>query len=177
MHPTFFGGSDFDYGWGIAVDGAGRAHAVGSTRSPDLPLANPLQSELGGWSRRVSAVDCRQPRPADISNRVLVVPIPAVPLAGGLLRLQFMFVVNISSTPIATPVSVTFDGLTPDIFLVSTGLTFCPATNGVQFAAVGTPGAALAPGAVILTAVLFDRRISSLPLTYSSRSAGRVPDR
>ena len=39
VHSTFFGGSDFDYGWGIAVDGAGRAHAVGSTRSPDLPLA------------------------------------------------------------------------------------------------------------------------------------------
>ncbi len=38
-YATFLGGSDKDYGHGIAVDQAGAAYVVGSTRSSDFPIA------------------------------------------------------------------------------------------------------------------------------------------
>ena len=49
-YATYLGGSDWDNGNGVAVDGAGRAIVVGSTESEDFPLAgNPYQSSLGGF--------------------------------------------------------------------------------------------------------------------------------
>jgi hypothetical protein len=38
---TYFGGSDFDEAISVAVDGSGNVFVVGSTGSPDFPLANP----------------------------------------------------------------------------------------------------------------------------------------
>jgi hypothetical protein len=41
-YPTYLGGSDADGGSGIAVDRAGSAYVIGTTRSTDFPTANPL---------------------------------------------------------------------------------------------------------------------------------------
>jgi len=43
---TYLGGSTYDYGYGIAVDGEGCAHIVGKTESEDFPTANPYQPAL-----------------------------------------------------------------------------------------------------------------------------------
>lgn len=48
IYSTYFGGSDADVGYGIAVDAAGSAYITGDTRSADFPLAKPLQAKLGG---------------------------------------------------------------------------------------------------------------------------------
>jgi hypothetical protein len=45
---NYIGGSAFDAGQGLAVDGQGNAVVVGSTFSPDFPTANPLQASYGG---------------------------------------------------------------------------------------------------------------------------------
>jgi hypothetical protein len=48
VYSTYFGGSGAEYGNGIAVDAAGRAHVTGTTYSGDFPTRNAFQSSLGG---------------------------------------------------------------------------------------------------------------------------------
>jgi hypothetical protein len=43
VYSTYLGGSDVDWGDGIAVDSAGNAYVTGETYSTDFPTANPLQ--------------------------------------------------------------------------------------------------------------------------------------
>ena len=45
VYSTYLGGGE-DYGWGIAVDAAGRAHVGGDTRSRNFPVKNPIQGTL-----------------------------------------------------------------------------------------------------------------------------------
>jgi Beta-propeller repeat len=46
LASTYLGGSESDRAGGLAVDESGRAVVTGSTRSPDLPLADPAQESL-----------------------------------------------------------------------------------------------------------------------------------
>ncbi len=46
IFSTYLGGSTYDYGYGIAVDGNGCAHVSGKTKSEDFPTANPYQASL-----------------------------------------------------------------------------------------------------------------------------------
>jgi len=48
VYSTYLGGSDLDWGYGIALDPSGNAYVVGRTASPDFPLMNPIQGALGG---------------------------------------------------------------------------------------------------------------------------------
>ncbi len=48
IYSTYLGGSGQDEGDGIAVDGAGNAYVTGYTSSKDFPMANALQTSLGG---------------------------------------------------------------------------------------------------------------------------------
>jgi hypothetical protein len=50
VYSTYFGGSGFDVGSGIAVDTFGNAYVTGRTDSPNLPVANAVQPTLGGSS-------------------------------------------------------------------------------------------------------------------------------
>ena len=51
-YSTYFGGSDPDFGRGIAVDAStGEAYVTGFTLSPDFPTAHPLQATHGGGIR------------------------------------------------------------------------------------------------------------------------------
>ncbi len=49
VYSTYLGGSDYEVGIGIAVDGAGNAYVTGPTASRDYPTKNPLQPALGGY--------------------------------------------------------------------------------------------------------------------------------
>jgi hypothetical protein len=49
-YSTYFGGSDTDAGWAIAVDPAGNTYVAGWTRSSNLPLENPFQESFAGGS-------------------------------------------------------------------------------------------------------------------------------
>jgi Beta-propeller repeat len=48
VYSTFLGGSAFDTGAGIAIDGNNNAYVTGQTSSTNFPTANPTQSTLGG---------------------------------------------------------------------------------------------------------------------------------
>jgi hypothetical protein len=48
VYSTYLGGSNFDFGYGIAVDSSGNAYIGGFTNSNNFPLQNPLQASLGG---------------------------------------------------------------------------------------------------------------------------------
>ncbi|MCJ7589186.1 MAG: SBBP repeat-containing protein [Candidatus Aminicenantes bacterium] len=45
-YSTYLGGSDLDYGYGIAVDSGGSAYVTGMTRSLNFPLKNAFQKSL-----------------------------------------------------------------------------------------------------------------------------------
>jgi hypothetical protein len=48
LYSTYLGGSQADYGTGIAVDTSGNVYVSGYTSSTDFPTQNALQSSLGG---------------------------------------------------------------------------------------------------------------------------------
>ena len=48
VYSTYLGGSYYDNGNAIALDGAGNAYVTGYTQSPDFPIANAIQPTLGG---------------------------------------------------------------------------------------------------------------------------------
>jgi hypothetical protein len=48
IYSTYLGGSDTEFGNGIAVDAAGNACVTGSTGSANFPTKNPLQAALSG---------------------------------------------------------------------------------------------------------------------------------
>ncbi|MCP4580430.1 MAG: hypothetical protein GY839_02350 [candidate division Zixibacteria bacterium] len=45
IYSTYLGGSDYDYGWAIAVDGSGRGYITGMVISTDFPTENPYQTD------------------------------------------------------------------------------------------------------------------------------------
>ena len=48
-YSTYLGGSDYDYGYDLATDGAGRAYVAGTTHSSDFPTSpNPYDSSYNG---------------------------------------------------------------------------------------------------------------------------------
>jgi hypothetical protein len=47
VYSTYLGGAGDEFGWNIAVDSAGNAYLVGSTKSPNFPMASPLQATYG----------------------------------------------------------------------------------------------------------------------------------
>ena len=50
VYSTYFGGSDNDYGYSLAVDSSGNSYVTGYTYSSDFPLLNPFQDTyFGGW--------------------------------------------------------------------------------------------------------------------------------
>lgn len=48
VYSTYLGGSGFDTGAGIAIDGGGNAYVTGQTSSSNFPMGAPTQSALGG---------------------------------------------------------------------------------------------------------------------------------
>ena len=51
QYSTFVGGSDYEYGWSIAVDSAGNAFVSGGTVSIDFPTVNAYDSTYNDGSR------------------------------------------------------------------------------------------------------------------------------
>ena len=51
VYSTYLGGNDYDYGYGIAVDGVGSAYVTGETISADFPTATPFDENFNGGFR------------------------------------------------------------------------------------------------------------------------------
>ena len=50
LYSTYLGGSSYDLGTAIAVDGSGNAYTCGDTQSANFPVHNAVQPSLGGGS-------------------------------------------------------------------------------------------------------------------------------
>ncbi|HEX8221423.1 MAG TPA: SBBP repeat-containing protein [Chloroflexia bacterium] len=48
VYSTYLGGSNFERGYGIAVDGSGNVYVTGDTTSTDFPTLNPIQATNAG---------------------------------------------------------------------------------------------------------------------------------
>lgn len=48
VYSTYLGGSEADEGWGLALDGAGKAYLTGTTWSPGFPTVSAYQSTMKG---------------------------------------------------------------------------------------------------------------------------------
>ncbi len=57
VYSTYLGGAGDDRGYGIAVDGAGKACVTGRTASSDFPTLNHYQGYQGGWDAFVTRID------------------------------------------------------------------------------------------------------------------------
>lgn len=57
-YATYVGGSDFDFGYGMAVDAAGMAYVTGETQSRDFPTRNATQAtNHGSWDVVIVKLD------------------------------------------------------------------------------------------------------------------------
>ena len=81
VYSTYLGGSDSDYGSGIALDGAGYAYITGYSLSSNFPRNNALQPGLGGEGDAIIAkILPSQPQTsADLTVTVVAGPDPVVP--------------------------------------------------------------------------------------------------
>jgi hypothetical protein len=57
IYSTYLGGSDYEDGFGIALDASGAAYVIGETTSQDFPTKNPLQPAHGGSNPSRSDLD------------------------------------------------------------------------------------------------------------------------
>ena len=55
IYSTYLGGSNRDFGLGIAADPSGNAYVTGNTSSTNFPTANALQAALGGRGAGINA--------------------------------------------------------------------------------------------------------------------------
>ena len=56
VYSTYFGGSDDDEGFGIAVDASGNAYVTGTASSVNFPTVNPIQATFGGKNPQVNYI-------------------------------------------------------------------------------------------------------------------------
>jgi len=57
LYSTYIGGIGGEDGWGIAVDGSGRAFVAGGTASSDFPMVDPYDGTInGGYDAFVAAI-------------------------------------------------------------------------------------------------------------------------
>jgi hypothetical protein len=81
---TYLGGSEWDRGKDIAVDGAGQAYVTGDTTSSNFPTMNPVQpASGGGWDAFVAKIGTQRENlndkfaplgPSDVTTSFSLVP-------------------------------------------------------------------------------------------------------
>ncbi len=63
VYSSYLGGSDTEFGYGIAVDSSGNAYVTGMTRSTDFPTKNPFRGQKqggnGAWDAYVTKITAR----------------------------------------------------------------------------------------------------------------------
>ncbi|HEX5603676.1 MAG TPA: SBBP repeat-containing protein, partial [Pyrinomonadaceae bacterium] len=116
INSTYFGGTNHDFGRGIALDSSQSVYVIGTTRSTDFPTHNPLQPGFGGGGSDVFIAKLR-PAP-DVAVTMSDTPDP-VSIGSNLT--YTITVTNIGELP-ATGVTLT-DTLPAGATLVSANST------------------------------------------------------
>jgi uncharacterized protein (TIGR03437 family) len=148
VYTTTLGGSEDDSASGITVDSNGSAYVVGTTSSPDLPVAGAFQATYGGnYDMFLVKLDADMVAPSSLS--VLPISLNFTMTAGGtapppqLLNVAGLMGATVSYTSVFSPngswLSVTApSGSTPDQLAVSvTAMPIGSYTGSIQFTAAG----------------------------------------
>lgn len=56
LYSTYLGGTGYDSGTAIALDDGNQMYVVGRTSSPDFPVANPVQLDMGSYDIFVTSI-------------------------------------------------------------------------------------------------------------------------
>lgn len=73
---TYLGGSDVEFGHGIAVDAAGSIYVAGETVSADFPTVNPLQPAFGGGTSDGFVAKIADDNTGPLASNVEAIPNP-----------------------------------------------------------------------------------------------------
>jgi hypothetical protein len=170
VYSTYLGGSDWDFGFGIAIDASGNAYVTGLTYSSNFPTTpNALQAAFGGGPNGNAFVSKL--------NATGSAPLYSTYLGGSAGGQGLSIAVDASGSAYVTGFSSSTFPITPGAF--QTALE-----GGVvsKISAADVPGLALGPGTLIFapqavgttsapqTAVLYDA--GSQPLSITSIVAG-----
>ena len=128
LYSAYLGGSSYDYGSSIAVDGDGSAYITGATLSTNFPTVNPLRSVRDGTNDAfVSKITLNTQLPELFASRSGTnVQVFWQPLGSETLHLGLETVTNLLSTVVLTNIIVTPTGTNR---IMVTNIDWRPVTN------------------------------------------------
>jgi hypothetical protein len=179
VFSTFLGGQSSDSANAVAVDHYDSAYIAGGSHSRDFPVTpGAFQATMAGGESDAFIAKIGTPFPCspDVTNRVGILPFPAIGIPFTLWHWQLVLVWNRTTDDIVAPLAYVLTNLSNAVAVVS-GATTCVAGVPSPFATMhaGSDGV-LSAGEVSATVLLFFKTQSG-PISYDPVVLSGAPPR